>query len=502
MTVDFAKLAAALRGRLVRPDDPEYAWVRRRNIRLDRDLLPAVVAKCASAEDIAETLAYARAHGMPFAVRAGGHSYADHSSTEGLLIDVSGLDTIEFESAETTQTAEEAEEAGAAGLAGAAGAAGDRGTRVRVGAGTRVGPLAQRLARAGRLLPTGTCPTVGIGGSALVGGFGLVGRAYGLTLDQVRAVRVVLADGRLVTADPTNHPELFWALRGAGAGNFGVATEFVFDTAPIPGLTAFGAVWPLRDAAAVIAGWQEYAPDAPDALSGSLALLATSQLHHPPSVHFFGAVAAAPDPAAHLVEEFFDALGPQPRRSIVRVLDPPAAARYQAGLADLYGNETYQPTGPFDRPGYQFTRSGFFTRRLPEQAIAELVARLDGDRDFVEHRELEFAPWQGAYGRVPAEETAFAHRSARFLVRITVAVGSSATPYRLAAARRWLDRAWGTVRSFSSGGVYPGYADPDLIGWARAYYGDGLPRLCRIKSRYDPENLFSFPQSLPLAEAS
>lgn len=478
MTVDFARLAAALEGRLVRPDDPEYVWVRRRNIRLDRDLLPAAIAKCASAEDIAEALAYARAYGMPFAVRAGGHSYADHSSTEGLLIDVSGLDSIGFEAGDAT---------------------GDR-ARIRVGAGTRIGPLTERLAQAGRLLPTGTCPTVGIGGSALVGGFGLVGRTYGLTLDRVRAVRVVLADGRLVTADPTNHPELFWALRGAGAGNFGVATEFVFDTVPIPELTAVGAVWPLRDAAAVIAGWQEYAPDAPDALSGSLTLLATSQLHHPPSVHFFGAVAAAPVAAARLVKKFFDTLGPPPRRSVARVLDPSAAARYQAGLADLYGAEMYQPTGPFERPGYQFTRSGFFARRLPEPAIAELVARLDGDRDFVEHRELEFAPWQGAYGRVPADESAFAHRGARFLVRSTVAVGSSATPYRLDAARRWLDRTWETVRSFGNGGVYPGYADPDLTGWARAYYGGGLPRLCRIKSRYDPNNLFSFPQSLPLAD--
>lgn len=479
MTVDFARLAAALRGRVVLPDDPEYVWVRRRNIRLDRDLLPAAIAKCASAEDVAEALAYARAYGMPFAVRAGGHSYADHSSTEGLLIDVGGLDSVEFEPADGAR----------------------EGAPVRVGAGTRIGPLTERLAQAGRLLPTGTCPTVGIAGSALVGGFGLVGRAYGLTLDRIRAVRLVLADGRLVTADPTNHPDLYWALRGAGAGNFGVATEFVFDTVPIPELTAVGAVWPLRDAVAVVAGWQEYAPDSPDALSGSLALLATSQLHHPPSVHFFGAVAAAPDVAARLVDEFFDALGPPPRRSVAQVLPAQVAARYQAGLVDLYGNETYQPVGPFERPGYQFTRSGFFARPLPRQAIAELVARLEADRDFVEHRELEFAPWQGAYARVPAGETAFAHRSARHLVRITVAVGSSATPYRLDAARRWLDRAWATIGSFSSGGVYPGYADPDLTGWARAYYGDGLSRLRRIKSRYDPDNLFSFPQSVPPADA-
>lgn len=467
MSGDLSRLATALRGRLVRPGDPAYAFVRKRHIRHDRDLLPIAVAQCVNAADVAESVAYARRHALPFAIRAGGHSYADHSSTEGLLIDVTGLDRIEV-----------------------------TGEQAWIGAGARLGPLAEGLASYGRLLPTGTCPTVAVGGSALVGGFGLVGRAYGLTTDRVRAVRLVLADGRVRTADPDRHPELFWALRGAGAGNFGVVTDLVVDTVPIPALSAFSASWPIGYATTVIDGWQGYAPDAPDGVSGSLMLLAPSDLDEAPAIHLFGAVIGAPEVAARLVGELRAALGPPPERSCLRALDRRSAARYQAGLIDVTGQEAYLPQGPFDRPGHQFTRSEFHVEPLPSEAITELVAQLGRDRVFVEHRELEFAPWRGAYGRVEADATAFAHRGARFLIRHTVAVGSSGTEFRRAAARRWLAGSWGTVHPYGSGGVYPGYADPELTDWGAAYHGANLPRLRQVKAWYDPENVFTHPQSL------
>ncbi|MGK5632719.1 FAD-binding oxidoreductase, partial [Streptomyces sp. URMC 123] len=198
---DWPALAASLDGGLVRPDDADYAAARRLyNTRFDH-LRPAAVAYPAGPADIAECLAFARRHAVPVAIRSGGHSYAGWSSGDGrLVVDVSRLDSVALESPSA---------AGAPATA-------------RIGAGARLVDVYTRLAADGRSLPGGTCPTVSVAGLALGGGHGVVSRAHGLTCDALLSATLVTADGRTLDCSADRRPDLFWALRGAGNGNFGV----------------------------------------------------------------------------------------------------------------------------------------------------------------------------------------------------------------------------------------------------------------------------------------
>jgi FAD/FMN-containing dehydrogenase len=150
-------------------------------------------------------LAFARRHHLATATSSGGHSFAGYSCRRGIVIDVTPMASVVV----------------AGGVA-------------QVGAGVRLGDLYERLGAHGLTVPAGTCPSVGIGGLALGGGHGILGRAWGLTLDHLLGAQVVLADGRVVVCDEQHHPDLFWALRGAGAGNFGVVTSFSFQPRPAP----------------------------------------------------------------------------------------------------------------------------------------------------------------------------------------------------------------------------------------------------------------------------
>jgi len=149
-----------------------------------------------------------------------------------------------------------------------------------------------------------------------------------------------------------------------------------------------------------------------------------------------------------------------------------------------------------DRPdGHQFNKSEFFRKQLPTEAVAALVENLSEGRIVGQSRELDFTPWGGAYNRVSADATAFAHRDELFLLLHVAVVGASRAERE--AAQGWLGRSWATVHPWGSGGVYPNFPDPDLADWARTYHGTNLERLVRVKGRYDPENIFSFLQSIP-----
>jgi hypothetical protein len=147
--------------------------------------------------------------------------------------------------------------------------------------------------------------------------------------------------------------------------------------------------------------------------------------------------------------------------------------------------------------GVAFSRSEFFRRPLPAEAIAALVDHFATGRASGEARELDFTPWGGAYNRVPAHATAFAHRDERFLLKHAVVVASDATASRRQAARRWLAQSWAAVHPSGTGRVYPNFPDPDLAEWATAYHGSNYDRLVRVKASYDPEGFFRFPQSVP-----
>ncbi|GAA3228661.1 hypothetical protein GCM10020256_41050 [Streptomyces thermocoprophilus] len=227
---NWAALARELDGTLVRPGDAEWKTARQLyNTRFD-SLKPAAVAYVRHADDIRTALAYARAHRVGVAIRNGGHSYAGWSSGDDrLIVDVSALSTVRAS-----------------------------GTSAVVGAGAKLIDVYRALAAKGTTIPAGSCPTVGVSGLTLGGGHGVVSRAYGLTCDSLTAASIVTADGRQLTVDAKNHQDLFWALRGAGNGNFGVVTELHFRTHPAPQAVTAYLSWPWAKAAAVLKAWQEW----------------------------------------------------------------------------------------------------------------------------------------------------------------------------------------------------------------------------------------------------
>jgi FAD/FMN-containing dehydrogenase len=356
-----------------------------------------------------------------------------------------------------------------------------------VGAGARLGEVYDTLAEHGRTIPAGCGPSVGIAGLTLGGGLGILGRRHGLTADHLLGARVVLADGRVVDCDDHHDQELFWALRGAGGGNFGVVTSLVFATLPAPAATSFHLVWPSTHAAAVIQAWQAWAPDGPDELAASVLVTAAADLDRPPQVHLFGAMLGTEADTAELLDELVAMAGADPTSAVRRHASYRETKRY---LAE-HGPGEEQPQG------HPFSKSEFFRRPLPADAIAALVGHLSGERVRGQSRELDFTPWAGAYNRVGADATAFVHRDERFLLKHGVVVGPDVSSVEREAAGEWLARSWGSVHPWGSGRAYQNFPDPDLVDWADAYYGTNLERLLRVKASYDPGNFFRFPQSLP-----
>jgi FAD/FMN-containing dehydrogenase len=474
---DWEALQRGLCGLVALPGSVAYERARPPFVAWFDDLQPQAVVSCAAAGEVAQALAFARRNGLAVAVRSGGHCFAGFSSARGLVVDVSPLRSVDV----------------ADGV-------------VRVGAGARLGELYERLLEHGLTVPAGTCPSVGIGGLALGGGHGILGRAYGLTLDHLAGAEVVLADGRVAICDEHRDGDLFWALRGAGAGNFGVVTSLTFRPRPAPASMAnFHLAWPHERAAAVIAAWQRWAPPGPVELAADLELTAAGDRAIAPTVAVYGAVLGTRRDADRLLDELTALAGADPASRVCSELSFRDTVRYQAapdagggqmapGAAE--GQAKPAPAGDSARRCHRFTKSEFFDRPLPSQAIAALAGHLAGQRTPGQDRSVMFAPWAGAYNQQPSQATAFAHRSQLFLLehQAVTTPGAAAAAYH--AAHQWVTTSWASVHRQGSGRVYPNFPDPGLTDPGRAYYGDNLPRLRTIKARYDPEGVFGSRQPL------
>lgn len=460
------RLAGRLRGELLVPGDPGYSAVRKPVIGTAHEVLPQAVVRCAGVQDVVEAIGFARSGGLRFALRSGGHSFAEHSSTDGLLIDLGGLSGVTIGR-----------------------------DLVTVDPGVRVGQLTDRLAESDRLVPCGWSRAVGATGAALGGGFGVFSRLYGLGCDHLVAAQVVLADGRVVWADADREPDLYWALRGAGGGNFGAVTSLVFRTRPVVPAMRFELHFGHRDAAAVVNAWQHWAPDQASELNAELAVVAGDDPAVPPVLVVFGVAVADRGETEALLERFVARVGVTPLGANLGAMSGREAARHHVDP-----DWEPSPMPPDVRPGLRVVRSEFFDRPLPARAVADLVAWFGSPSRRVagQIRELEFVPWGGAFARVAPAETAFPHRRARFLLRHTVQVGARASDQARWAARQWVTGSWSTVHPHGSGGAYVNYPDPDLPAWARAYHGGNLERLIEIKAKYDPTGLFRSPQAIPL----
>lgn len=491
---DFGALARGLDGRLVLPGDPAYPEARQLyQPRYDRTA-PAAVAYPAHEGDVAACLGFVRAAGLPVVARGGGHSYPGWSTGTGLVIDVGAL----------------------AAVAPGPGTA-------RIGAGARLADVHAVLGAQGAVLPTGLCPSVGIAGLTLGGGLGLSSRAYGTTSDNLTGVRLVTADGRVREAGAEREPELFWALRGGGGGNFGVVTEFRFRTHPAVDCAFAELHWEARGTPGLVAGWQRWLAGLPEPFWSQLEFTvgtgARARDRRDPQGGGEGA-AGVPAPAVRVfcaggrggLEQELDRLtalvGGGPRDVYVVTGGQERLTRLMAGCAELTPDRCHlpgvlpgrDPAGELGRDSYAGRSDFWDAPGLPPAAVDALLDALarypaavpPGGRGVVQLDGV----CGGALNRVPAGDTAFVHRDRALLTQYLAYWPEPASPEEAGRHEEWLAGLWSALRPWASGAAYQNYADPRLPDWRRAYYGANLPRLEAARRAYDPDRLFRFPQGL------
>ncbi|WP_030191659.1 FAD-binding oxidoreductase [Streptomyces violaceorubidus] len=465
----WTALAGSLDGRLIRPGDPAWETAHQLyNTRFDT-LRPTAVAYVAHPDDIRTALSYARAHHIPVAIRNGGHSYAGWSSGDGrLIIDVSKLNRVRASSGEAV-----------------------------VGAGAKLIDVYRALAAKGVTVPAGSCPTVGISGLTLGGGHGVVSRAYGLTCDSLTQATLITADGRELTANATDNSDLFWALRGAGNGNFGIVTEFRFRSHPAPRAVSAYLTWPWGRAAAVLRAWQEWGPDQPDEIWSSLHLAAAPGAAPTVSVAAFSL--GTYGELQNAVDRLADRVGAPASSVSLKKHTYEGAMEAYAGCSSLPTDARchlpgstpgHSPEGSLGRETYA-ARSDFFDRSIPSAGVTALLSQLGRVRGGA--GSVALTALGGAVNRVSPTATAFVHRRSRMLAQYLV---SWSPGTRGGTARSWLDSTHGAMRPYASGAAYQNYTDPALKDWRKAYYADAAPRLARLKHQYDPDRVFTYPQAL------
>jgi FAD/FMN-containing dehydrogenase len=472
-SADWAALARDLSGPLIRPGESGYTTAKELfDPRFD-SLHPAGIAYCRNPHDVATSLAFVRKYGVPVAARCGGHSYAGYSSTSGLIVDVTRM----------------------AGVSVSGGTA-------TVGAGTRLIDFYNGLAAHGRGVPGGSCPTVGISGVTLGGGIGVVARAYGLTCDNVQSLQIVTADGQIRTASATSNPDLYWACRGGGGGNFGVVTSFTFTTHPVGQIILFFLSWPWSAAARVISAWQSWAPHAPDELWSNLHLSAAPG-GSVPSIQVGGTYLGSESGAGAQLEKLYAAVGSDPSSPFLETTSWLHAMLVEAGCASLTVAECHLPTqnsqGQLSRAS-EYAKSDFFTKPLSSSGIATLLAGVENFQKVAGapggSGGIAFDALGGAVNRVAPGATAFVHRDALFGAQYTTTWPVGSASAEVARQRAWQQSFWQSMRPYASGQAYQNYIDPTLANWQQAYYGANYARLTQVKAAYDPDRLFTFPQAV------
>jgi FAD/FMN-containing dehydrogenase len=454
---DLVQEQQALRGRMsgevVGPADAGYDDARAvYNAMIDRR--PAFVARCAGVGDVRAALDVARSAGVPVAVRGGGHNGPGFGTVDGgIVIDLSPMHAVDVDPGQRT---------------------------VRVEGGATWGLVDAATHAHGLATPAGIISTTGVGGLTLGGGHGYLSRKHGLTIDNLLEAEVVLADGRQVTASESEHPDLFWALRGGG-GNFGIVTAFTFRLHPVGTVVCGPTAWPVSATSDVLSWYRDFMPAQDDDLYGFFAVMTVPPVDDfPEAFHLHKACAIVwcylGDPA-----DAGEALAP------VRDLEPAFDGIGQAPYPAL--QSTFD--GLYPR-GLQWYWRGDFFGAVPDEAVEAHVRFAETLPTM--HSTMHLYPVDGAVNRVGADETAWAYRDVTFSQAI---VGVDPDPAKAAVLKEWTADYWSATHPHSAGGAYVNFLmDDEGQDRVRATYGANYDRLAEIKATYDPTNLFRINQNI------
>ncbi|MDX2222937.1 MAG: FAD-binding oxidoreductase [Rhodospirillaceae bacterium] len=441
-----ADLQKSVRGQVILPTDPAYDAARKIwNASFDKR--PALVVRCADAGDVVSAVQFATSNNVLLAVRGGGHSYSGQSTTDGgMVIDLSMMQQAEV----------------------------DPGARIcRIQGGALLGNLDRAAAEHGLATTAGFVSHTGVGGLATGGGHGRLMKKFGLTLDNNRGVELVTADGRLVRANATENPDLYWAVRGGG-GNFGIVTRFEFQLYPMdPMVTSFAYTYPIAAAKDVMNFYFEWDATQPDETASSLALRRSAQGE--PSISIGGTFIGTPAEAEKALGEL-PAFG---KPTVGRI----TAANYvtmQAAADRIYAHGRYY-----------YSKSGFFNRvdaKLPDVMLDYFL------KTPMARGGISAASHGGAAARVPMDATAYAHRDAKYQISISVDWDK---PEESATWLKYAREYWAVIQPLGDGGFYVNTTDDDRESELRKNYRGNYPRLVEIKTKWDPDNVFRLNANIP-----
>jgi FAD/FMN-containing dehydrogenase len=435
-----------LKGQVLREGDPGYEAARHVfNGMIDR--LPAVIVRPVDAADVAMSLAYARDHGLPVAIRGGGHNVAGNSMIDGgLIIDNSQLRNVSVDPDARTVDVEP----------GATWSDFDRATQ------------AFGLATTGGLIST-----TGVAGFTLGGGIGWLVRKHGLACDNLVEADVVTAEGNVLRAAINGDRDLLWALRGGG-GNFGVVTRFRFELHPLPEVSGGLLGYPRTRAIDILRHWRDFVTDASPDLTTVAALMTTPDGHPAVGIALCHAGSSA-DAAA----------GIRTLRSL-----GPAAADHVAAMPYTALQTSLDATAPHGVRNYW---KSDFVAELTDEAIEVLVRganRMGSPLSMVHIHQLG-----GAMTREPQGGSAFAHRGSAFVYNL---IATWTEPSQDSDHISWARALFDELRPHSLGAAYLNFLGDDDVDRAAAAHGSSLSRLAELKRRYDPQNIFRANQNIDL----
>jgi FAD/FMN-containing dehydrogenase len=442
-------------GKLIGPDDSDYDEARSLfNAMIDKR--PALIARCASADDATKAVKFAREHDLAIAIRGGAHNGAGLGSVDdGVVIDLSLLRDVKVDPEART---------------------------VRVGGGCTWAEVDAATNEHGLATPSGIISTTGVGGLTLGGGLGHLTRKCGLAIDNLLEAEVVLANGEQVTASADENPDLYWALRGGG-GNFGVVTSFVFRLHEVGTVIAGPTFWPVESGAEVLRAYRDFLPNAPRELNafflfGSVppAPPFPEELHLRKICGVVWCYAGADEEAATAaMAPLLDAL-PEP------LMHGPAAMPYPA----IQG--AFDPVYP---AGDQWYWRADFVKDIPDEAI-EIHAKFGAAMPTWKST-MHLYPINGAAHDVGPADTAWSYRDATYGA---VFAGVDPDPANVDAIRRWSISYQEALHPYSAGGAYVNMMMDEGQERVRASYRDNYDRLAEIKAKYDPDNSFRVNQNI------
>ncbi|HEY6423135.1 MAG TPA: FAD-binding protein [Pseudonocardiaceae bacterium] len=416
---------------------------------------PALIAQCTGTADVVDAVNFAHEHDLAVAVRGGGHSIAGLSTIDGgMLIDLSAMHGVQVDPEQRL---------------------------AHVQGGAVLADLDRETQAFGLATPVGIISDTGVAGLTLGGGYGNLRRTYGLACDNVVQAQVVCADGQVRTASAEHNPDLFWAIRGGG-GNFGIVTSFTFRLYPVGPIVAFTApFYPLEDVAEVMRGWREYLAGAPDEVASTIVTVTMPAAPQMPEIIHNRAVAIVAGVYSGDTDEGMKVM--QPLRELGTPLfdmsQPMPYTMVQSGFDPFFPRNTLRA----------YWKSQYLTD-LTGDAIEVIAGRmLDRPSPLTT---VNVWGMGGAIGAVGPEETAFAERSAPFMLEIS---GHWSDPAADTDTIGWVRSAWESAKPYGTGGVYlnfTGLSDEPMRAGVDDALGRNLRRLGKIKSIYDPENFFRY----------